>query len=174
MMQSILIMMLVVLVMTAIYTDLRWSRIPNWLTAPAMGLGVVGHAWLGGVDGALFSVAGLGTGLGLFFLIYLVGGIGAGDVKLVAAVGSIIGVTGVLSVGLLSVLAGGLYALGAMGYQWGLATTSKKLAFATYGAFMTGGATGAGDLQLPFKLRYGLAIAAGTLLFLGGIQPFGG
>ena len=174
MVQSILIIMLVVLVMTAIYTDLRWSRIPNWLTFPAMGFGVVVHAWLGGVDEALFSVAGLGTGLGLFFLIYLVGGIGAGDVKLMAAVGSFVGAYGALSCACLAFIAGGVYAISAMSYQWGLAATSKKLVFATYGAFMTGGATGAGDLQLPFKLRYGLAIAAGTLLFLAGIQPFGG
>jgi len=93
---------------------------------------------------------------------------------LMAAIGAIVGPSGVLSVAALSVLVGGVYALGAMGYQWGLATTSRKLVGVTYGALVTGGATGIQELRLPFKLRYGLAIAAGTLLFLGGIQPFGG
>ena len=162
------------LLITAIYTDLRWSRIPNWLTFSAIGLSIVVQAWIGGLDGALFSLAGLGVGMGLFLLPYVCRAMGAGDVKLMAAIGSIVGPTGALSVAILSVLAGGLYALGAMTYQWGIAATSKKLAFATYGAVVTGGATGVGDLQLPFKLRYGLAIAAGTLLFLAGIQPFGG
>jgi len=174
MMLSMLIIMLAMLLITAIYTDLRWSRIPNWLTFPAMGLGVVVHAWIGGQQYALFSLAGIGVGMGLFLLPYACKGIGAGDVKLMAAIGSMVGPSDALSVAILSVLAGGLYALGAMSYQWGIAATSKKLAFATYGAVVTGGATGVGDLQLPFKLRYGLAIAAGTLLFQLGLHPFGG
>ena len=94
--------------------------------------------------------------------------------RLMAAVGAILGPSAVISVAMLSMLVGGVYALGAMGYQWGITATSKKLACATYGAAMTRGASGMRELQLPFKLRYGLAIAGGTLLFLGGVQPFGG
>ncbi|MDF0675606.1 MAG: A24 family peptidase [Nitrospira sp.] len=174
MMPSMLIIVLTSLLITAIYTDLRWARIPNWLTFSAMGFGILVQAWMGGLHSALISLAGLGVGMGLFLLPYACRAIGAGDVKLMAAVGSMLGPFGALSVAALSVLVGGLYALGAMSYQWGLAATSKKLAFATYGAFMTGGTTGVGDLQLPFRLRYALAIGAGTLLFLGGVQPFGG
>lgn len=169
-----MIIVLTPLLIAAIYTDLRWSRIPNWLTFSAMGIGILIHTSIGGLQGALSSLAGLGVGMGLFLLPYVCKAIGAGDVKLMATIGSILGPFGALSVAALSVLAGGVYALGAMGYQWGLVATSRKLAFATYGAFVTSGATGVGNLQLPFKLRYGLAIAAGTLLFLGGVQPFGG
>ena len=174
MMEPVMVMALAAVLVTAMWTDLRSSRIPNWLTFSAMGIGILVQAWIGGLHGALFSLAGLGAGLGLFVLPYVCRAIGAGDVKLMAAIGSIVGPAGALSVSILSVLAGGLYALGAMTYQWGLAATSRKLAFATYGAFVTGGATGVGELQLPFKLRYGLAIAAGTLLFLLGLSPFGG
>jgi len=174
MMLFTMIILLAVLLITAIYTDLRWSRIPNWLTFPAMGLSILVQAWIGGSHGALFSLAGLGVGMGLFLLPYVCRAMGAGDVKLMAAIGSIVGPSGALSITLLSVLAGGVYALGAMTYQWGLAGTSKKLAFSAYGAFVSAGLAWSGDIQLPFKLRYGLAIAAGTLLFLGGIQPFGG
>lgn len=173
-MLPMMIIMLTVLLIIATYTDLRWSRIPNWLTFPAMGLGILTHIWIGGLGDALFSLAGLGVGMGLFVLPYVCKAIGAGDVKLMAAIGSMVGPSGALSIALLSVLAGGVYALSAMTYQWGLAGTSKKLTFSAYGAFVTGGLAWSGDIQLPFKLRYGLAIAAGTLLFLGGIQPFGG
>jgi prepilin peptidase CpaA len=174
MMPSILIIVLTPLLITSIYTDLRWSRIPNWLTFSAMGIGIVVHTWIGGLQGTLSSLVGLGLGMGLLLIPYACKAIGAGDVKLMAAIGSMLGPSGALSVVALSALAGGVYAIGAMGYEWGLAATSKKLAFASYGAFITGGATTVGDLQLPFRLRYGLAITAGTLLFLGGIQPFGG
>ncbi|UVT20572.1 MAG: prepilin peptidase [Nitrospira sp.] len=171
---SIIILLLVTVLGTAIVTDLRSSRIPNWLTFPAMGLGILIQAWIGGLTGALSSLAGLGLGTGLFFLLYLSKALGAGDVKLMAAIGAMLGPSAVLSVVALSMMVGGVYALGAMGYQWGLTATSRKLACATYGTVMTGGATGVRELQLPFKLRYGLAIAVGTLLFLGGVRPFGG
>lgn len=159
---------------TAVVTDLRSSRIPNWLTFSAMGIGILIQAWIGGLTGALSGLAGLGVGMGLFFPLYVCKALGAGDVKLMAAVGAILGPSAVISVAMLSMLVGGVYALGAMGYQWGITATSKKLACATYGAAMTRGAAGMRELQLPFKLRYGLAIAGGTLLFLGGVQPFGG
>jgi prepilin peptidase CpaA len=173
MMASIQIIVLTPLLIMAIYTDLRWSRIPNWVTFPAISIGIVVQAWIGGLHGALYCVAGLGVGMGLFVLPYACRAIGAGDVKLMAAIGSMLGPSGALSVAFLSVLVGGLYALGAMGYQWGVADTSRKLIFTTYGALVSR-ATGVGDLQLPFRLRYGLAIAAGTLLFLLGLSPFGG
>ncbi|MBX3306244.1 MAG: prepilin peptidase [Nitrospira sp.] len=169
-----MIIPLTALLIIAIYTDLRWFRIPNWLTFPAMGLGMALHGWIGGLDEALFGLVGLGVGMGLFVLPYACKAIGAGDVKLMAAIGSMVGPSGALSIAILSVLAGGIYALGAMIYQWGFDGTSRKLAFSAYGAFVTAGLAWSGDIQLPFKLRYGLAIAAGTLLFLGGIQPFGG
>jgi prepilin peptidase CpaA len=173
-MSDLMIILLTPLLMTAVYTDLRWSRIPNWLTFSAMGVGMVAHAWMGGFSGALASLSGCALGMGLFLLPYACRAIGAGDVKLVAAIGSILGPSGVVSVTVLSVLAGGIYALGAMSYQWGIVATSRKLACATYGTLVSGGSTGAGDCQLPYRLRYGLAIAVGTLLFLGGVRPFGG
>lgn len=173
-MSDLMIILLTPLLMTAVYTDLRWSRIPNWLTFSAMGVGMVVHAWMYGFSGALVSVAGCALGMGLFLLPYACRAIGAGDVKLVAGIGSIVGPAGIVSVAALSVLAGGIYALGVMGYQWGIVAASRKLAYATYGTLASGGSTGAGDFQLPYRLRYGLAIAVGTLLFLGGVQPFGG
>lgn len=174
MMLPILTIILAMLLITAIYTDLRWSLIPNWLTLPALGLGVVVHAWLAGVEGVLFSAAGMGTGLGLFFLIYLAEGVGAGDVKLMAAIGSFVGAYGALSCACLAFVVGGVYAILAMIYQWGLKAAGQRLVYAAYGAVLPGATGWMKEFQLPFKLRYGLAIAGGTLLFLAGVQPFGG
>ena len=173
-MDSVLVVTLMIVLLIAVVTDLRSSRIPNWLTFPAMGFALAGHTWLNGIDGFVFSLAGFGTGLGLFFFIYLAGGIGAGDVKLMASIGAFIGVYGVLSCAWIAMIIGGIYAVGAMGYQWGVAAAGQRLVHAAYGAIMVGGSAWSRELALPFKLRYGLAIAAGTLLFQLGIHPFGG
>lgn len=169
-----LMIMLLAVVSIAVVTDLRTSRIPNWLTFSAMGLALVGHAWLNGLHGVMFSLAGLGTGLGLLFVVYLAGGMGAGDVKLMAAIGSFVGIHGVLACGLLTMVVGGIYAIGALCYQWGVIAAGQRLAYAAYGAVLVGGSAWTRELQLPFKLRYGLAIAAGTLMFLLGFRPFEG
>jgi len=174
MIAPVMIVALAVVLVTAICTDLRSSRIPNWLTFSAMGFALVGHAWLGGLPGALFSLAGLGTGLGLFLLIYISGSIGAGDVKLMAALGALIGPYGAISSGWLAIVVGGVYALVAMCYQWGFATTGQKLVSATYGALLGGGKAWTQELALPFRLHYGLAVAGGAILFVLGLRPFGG
>jgi prepilin peptidase CpaA len=173
-MDALLEVILMMVLVIAVVTDLRSSRIPNWLTFPAMGFALAGHAWLNGIDGILFSLAGFGMGLGLFFFIYLAGGIGAGDVKLMASIGAFVGGYGVLSCAWLAMILGGIYAIGAMGYQWGVAAAGQRLVYAAYGAVMVGGSVWSRELALPFKLRYGLVIAAGTLLFQLGIHPFGG
>src|SRR5215831_2093668 len=174
MMETVMVIALTLVLATAIWTDLRSGLIPNRLTFPAIGLALIAHAWLGGFQGILFSMAGLGTGFGLFILLYVAGGMGAGDVKLMGAVGAIVGAYGALISGILAIMVGGIYALGAMCYQWGFVATGQKLALATYGALLTRGKVWAKDLQLPFRLRYGLAIAGGTLLFQLGFRPFGG
>jgi len=80
--------------------DLRRGRIPKWLTMPALAAGFAVNmtraGWveggLGGVgDGFLFSLAGFGTGFGLFLAMWVLGTCGGGDVKLFAALGSWVG-----------------------------------------------------------------------------------
>ena len=131
------------------------------------------HTWLGGVSGTMFAMNGLGMGLGLFLLPYLTGVLGAGDVKLMAAIGSLIGPYGAVSSGILTMIIGGVYALGAMCYQWGVFATGRKLAALAHGALLMGGNLSVQGLALPVRLRYGVAIAAGTFLFLAGVHPFG-
>lgn len=174
-MEQTVITALVTLVLSmAVVTDLRSSRIPNWLTVPSMVIAMGIHTYMNSIGGLLFSLTGLGAGLGLFLLLYLMGSIGAGDVKFMAAVGAMIGPSGALISAVLAILVGGGYALGAMCFQWGFWGTGRKLASAVHGAALVGGQAWTQELALPFRLRYGLAIAGGTLLFLTGIHPFGG
>lgn len=92
-------------------TDVRERRIPNLITGPAMVAGLMMHTiycgWRGLGDAAL---AGLIAG-GIFLIFFLAGGMGAGDVKLMAAVGCITGTSPLCLVLISTVLAGGVFAL---------------------------------------------------------------
>jgi prepilin peptidase CpaA len=92
--------------------DVRSRRIPNSVTFPAMLCGLLLHFALGGWRGlgSAFS-AGLICGL-TFFIFWLVGGMGAGDVKLIAAAGCLTGLPGTASLLLLTSLAGAAMAIG--------------------------------------------------------------
>ena len=69
-------------------TDLRSRRIPNWLTGGAATMALAYHLWTGGPSALLLSLAGLLVGGAIFFLPFALGGLGGGDVKLLAALGA--------------------------------------------------------------------------------------
>lgn len=73
----------------AVITDLRRRRIYNVLTMPAMLAGLVVHTVMDGVSGLGWALAGFGLGAALFFIPVAMGGMGAGDLKLLAALGAI-------------------------------------------------------------------------------------
>ena len=172
-MDSLLVALLIAVLATAAYTDLRSARIPNSLAFSAMGIGLTAHGWVSGFDGLLFSLVGLGIGFGLFLVLYLSGGLAAGDVKLMGAVGAIVGPLGALTAVFLTIVIGGIYGVSAMCHQWGIRATTRKLAYATHGAIFRGPEKWSEELGLPFRLRYGIAIAGGTLLYMMGVHPFG-
>ena len=173
-MESEVIVMVTALLVIASLSDLHFSKIPNWLTFSGAAIALSLHAWMSGIQGLLFSLAGLGAGLGLFLILYVSGGIGAGDVKLMGSIGAMVGPYGALLCGLLAVMVGGAYALAVMCHHWGVYNTGQKLLHAMQGALLVGGNSWSQELKLPFHLRYGLAISGGTLLFLIGFHPFGG
>ena len=71
--------------------DVKTRRIPNWLTYSAFLAGLLLRACFGGWHGVWYGFLGGLVGGGIFLLFFLVGGMGAGDVKLMAAVGSLAG-----------------------------------------------------------------------------------
>lgn len=72
----------------ACWYDLRVGRLPNALTLGGALCGLVYAGYAGGVAGALTSAAGWAVGLLLFLPFFALGGLGAGDVKLLAATGA--------------------------------------------------------------------------------------
>ncbi|MGD9384470.1 MAG: A24 family peptidase, partial [Desulfobacterales bacterium] len=91
--------------------DIRVQKIPNLITFPTMVLGLVYYGVTNGLEGLLFSFGGLVLGIVVFLILYLMGGMGAGDVKLMGAVGAIVGSKGILLTALFSAILGGIYAL---------------------------------------------------------------
>ncbi|WDP90901.1 MAG: prepilin peptidase [Desulfobacter sp.] len=101
-----------VLACSAAYTDLAWGRIPNWLTIPFLFIGLwFSTAQLGLVPGLLFSLKGMGTGLACLMVPFILGGAGGGDVKLLGAMGALLGCCGVFWTFLYAALAGGIYSM---------------------------------------------------------------
>lgn len=91
--------------------DLLTRRIPNWLTFPAVALGLGAQAWVAGWGGLLDGFLGVLLGFALFFPIYALGHMGAGDVKLQMAVGAWLGWWLGLHVAVGAVALGAAYAL---------------------------------------------------------------
>jgi prepilin peptidase CpaA len=139
----------------------------------AMATGLVGHSLLNGLSGLLFSAKGLGLGFALFLLFYVMGGMGAGDVKLLAAVGSFIGTESVLSAGLMTMLLGGAYAIAMMIYRRGVPGGLAHVATILKSCILMPGSLAAftpAKVQPP--LRYALAIGLGTLMSQWMEAPF--
>ncbi|MGA2558221.1 MAG: prepilin peptidase [Terracidiphilus sp.] len=149
----------------ATFTDLRTRRIPNWLVVPFLALGIVVSTWLHGWHGLGQSFAGIGLGILLYGFLFWIGGMGAGDVKLAAAIGAWIGPNQLFFALVVTAMAGGIMALG----------------WAAFGGWLKELFNGASDLTFGFgnaavrqemalanpakrKMPYAPAIAIGTLI----------
>lgn len=108
---GIIVLILLIALATAAITDLLTGKVSNWITLPTTATGLVFHAAMNGTNGLSYSAKGLGVGFGLLILFYASGGFGAGDVKLVAATGSLLGPSEVLSAVWAATFIGGLFAM---------------------------------------------------------------
>ena len=163
---TLLVVLLVMILIAASFIDIRSHRIPNWLTYPAVMFGIGAHTLLQGLDGLFFSGSGMLLGFGLLIVFYLVGGMGAGDVKLMAAVGAFLGPKGVFAAFIFTALAGGIYAVALLIRGGRLGATLARLG--TPFALYLGSLTSAGSIdettRAAPKLCYGVAITIGTIL----------
>ncbi|UCF82905.1 MAG: prepilin peptidase [Desulfobacteraceae bacterium] len=149
--------------------DLRYQRIPNLITYPAMVLAVAYHFVMNGLDGLLFSGGGLGFGIAILIVPYLMGRMGAGDAKLMGTVGAVVGAKGVFVSFLFIAIVGGVYALIVLlmnrqyskGFIARNATTAKTFVFT--GQFIP--ISDNAEKKKP-KLCYGVAIALGTFIYM--------
>jgi prepilin peptidase CpaA len=164
-MNKILFGVSLVCVITAAVTDYRVRRIPNWLTLPSMLSGLVLNGVFLGWSGLLLSLKGLGLGFLLLFLWYLLGGMGAGDVKLLSAVGAILGPRLVFFAFIWTAIVGGVIAVTVMICKRSVMQTFRNLWILIQTWVIAGSHREANITirnQSLIKLPYGVAIAFGT------------
>jgi prepilin peptidase CpaA len=135
--------------------DLVRRQISNWIPVAALAAGLGWqmrqHGWRGGLN----ALEGAGAGFAVFLIFYLLGGMGGGDIKLMAGFGALLGTSQVLWAALLTAMVGGLLALGVVAVR-----------FIGHAARKSGGsgaaASGDGNESIP----YAPAIALGVWLSL--------
>lgn len=157
----------VTVIAIATYTDCRWRLIKNSVTLPAIVLGLLlnclGHGW----NGLLFGALGLAAGFALIMIPYLLGQMGGGDVKLMTALGSLLGAYAILNVFLYTTLAGGLLALVfAVYHRQGFETLRRTWHLAVGLFILRIGPSAPSEPGHAIAMPYGLAITVGTVTYL--------
>ena len=149
-------------------TDWRWRRIPNWLTVPAavigVGINLAGSGWVG----LKMSAEGIGLGLLLLFPFVVVRALGAGDWKLVGALGAFLGPQTLLLVLGAAALIAGVMALALVIYKRRFGQMLRNL-----GRVLLALATGhAGDPSVSLdnpeslKVPFGVAVAIAAIVLV--------
>ncbi len=152
----------------AVLTDITTHRIPNWLILGIAIACLLLHSWFEQWNGLLLATTGLMVGLLCFLPLHLFGAMGAGDVKLMAAVGSALGPESVLVAVLLTVLSGGFIALLYIGLRGGMGAMLRRYGFMVFlltqrqPQYLPPVANETAGLRFP----YAMAIACGTAMAL--------
>ena len=152
--------------LVAAVIDVRESRIPNWLTLSLAAFGMGVHSWVHGLEGFVFSLEGLGVGFVCLILFYAKGGMGAGDVKLLGAIGSILGPGQVVFAFAFAAILGGLYSLALLCDQGGLGHARDRvfLLLSTLRMTRTVPVVDGHQHSPQPKLRYALVLGLGTVI----------
>jgi len=164
-----------VIVSIAVITDVRYKKIPNILTLSGMIIAIGYHSLVWGFDGLIFSMEGLFLGMALLIAFYFAGGMGAGDVKLMGAIGGFLGPKGVFYAFLFSAIVGGIYAIVILKLRGHLIETLKRYALIIKMFVMTGNFSYVPESReniRNIKLCYGVAIALGTMFSIFINKPF--
>jgi prepilin peptidase CpaA len=156
--------LLIVLLLMAALTDLTQRKVYNWLIVPALIIGLAWNIAEMGWPGVGFSLLGLLVGGLLFFPFLLLGGMGAGDIKLMAVVGAFGGAWFAVQAWFYIALAGGVQAVVLLLIRGELISTLKNL------VRWLGSWFGSKQKALPFPednaLPYAAIILVGTVAAL--------
>ena len=171
-------LLLLVVLGAAVY-DVRYRRIPNWLSMSGVLLGLALNAFLyQGWPGLRLSLQGLGIGFGVYFLLYMLRAMGAGDVKLMAAVGAIVGPRDWFGTFLITAVIGGAMALILVASKGRVKKTLWNVSF-ILSEMKSGRPAYIGKEELDVRnpkalgLPHGAVIAVGTIFFLALAAHFG-
>jgi prepilin peptidase CpaA len=156
----------VLLTLVATREDIRTRKVPNIITGPALLLGVGAHLVLGGTSGALSALAGALLAGAVLFPGWLVRWMGAGDVKLMAAVGAWLGFPSSLFAVLAALVAGGVIAVMVAVRRGILGRSLRAAALLIPGLAARVGGPGPAPAESGFRFPFALAILAGSLFAL--------
>jgi len=153
------------------WLDWRSRRIPNWLTVPALGAGLVVNTLAWRWAGTKAALEGAGLGLALLLPFVLLRGLGAGDWKLMGALGAWLGPSRLIVVLLGTIFIAGAMAIVQMIRQRRVKETLQHLTV-LFGILATFGIWGQRhnltlDNPALMKLPFGVAAAVSTVLFFG-------
>jgi prepilin peptidase CpaA len=160
-------------ILLASWIDYAQRRVPNWLNASLIVAGFAVQAWFFGTSGVTNGFLGMVTGFGLLIVPWLMHGMGAGDVKLMAAIGVWVGPWLTLCSFALGAIIGGVAAVAMI-----LSTGRLRMACANFGMIMAK----CTSMQTMFSevgsaksfgvtsqlLPYGVPLTGGTLIILAG------
>jgi len=119
--------LLLLVVVTAAIFDYKERRVPNWLALAGLLRGVSVNFGLSQTDGLVTSLEGLGLAFLIYFPLYVLRGMGAGDVKLMGAVGAIVGPANWLWILVLTSMFGAVMAIILVLYKGRLRRTFQNL-----------------------------------------------
>jgi len=168
---NIAVILLAALVTVAGVSDLRTRRIPNWLTLSGVLAGLAMNSFLYGFDGLKRSLAGLCLAFGVYIVMYALRAMGAGDVKLMAGVGAIVGSGDWFGIFLITAVIGGLSALVLILWRKRTIKTFSNVGF-ILGEMMHLRPAYVGREELSVKnpeavtMPHGTVIALGSMCFL--------
>ncbi len=170
-MPVVLTIVLVAVVTIAAIHDLRYRRIPNWVSLSGIVLGFGCNTLLLGVEGLTGAALGLLCAAVVYLPLYLIRGMGAGDVKLMAAVGALAGPKGWFEIFLATALIGGVASLAIVATKRRVHQTLWNMgAIVTELLHFRAPATTDSRLDIRHRealgLPHGAAIAAGSILFV--------
>ncbi|MBI3682907.1 MAG: prepilin peptidase [Acidobacteria bacterium] len=162
---------LAAMVVTAAGWDVAARRIPNVLVLAGIAAGAGLQIWLRGVAGGLDSLAGFCIGAAFLLPFFLLRGMGAADVKLMAAIGAVAGKGNCVVIFLLTAVIGGILALGLLAWKGGLLRALKNIGYICWDLIR---------FRLPYvshpdltvdspkalSLPYAVPMALGSLVFL--------
>ena len=164
---------LIALVLGAAVYDIRYRRIPNWLTVMGVVVGLLLNTFLyQGWPGLRLGLLGLAVAFGVYFALYALRAMGAGDVKLMAAIGAMVGWQNWFGIFIITAIFGGAAALLLVLMRGRLKRTLFNVSF-ILSEMKSGRPAYLGKDELDVRnpkalgLPHGAVIAVGTLVFLG-------
>lgn len=121
---------LLLLIMSSGFSDLKERKIPNEITFSGILIGIILNLLMGGWTGLLQGILGMFVGMAIFFLPFAMGGMGAGDVKLMGAIGALMGWEFSVMTALFAAIIGGIMVVIHLIYVGKLRDTLKKMLYA--------------------------------------------